>query len=78
MAMIAVVGATGTVGRPIAAALRRDGHEVRALSRRAPEYPVDLRTGAGLDAALAGCDVVVDASNGPSSSKPAACSSTAA
>lgn len=69
MAMIAVVGATGRVGRRIAAALVRAGHEVRALSRRAPQYPVDLRTGAGLDAALAGCEVVVDASNGPSSGK---------
>lgn len=66
---IAVAGGTGTVGRRIVAALLRDGHEVRALSRRAADYPVDLVTGAGLDAALEGCEVVVDASNGPPSRK---------
>ena len=66
---IAVVGGTGTIGRRIVVALSRDGHEVRALSRRAPEHPVDLVTGAGLDDALQGCDVVVDASNGPPSGK---------
>ena len=64
---IAVAGGTGTIGRRIAAALSRDGHEVRALSRSAMQYPVDLTTGAGLEAALVGCDVVVDASNGPPS-----------
>lgn len=36
------------------------------LSRGAPEYRVDLTTGEGLDRALSGCDVVVDASNNPS------------
>ncbi|HEY3728641.1 MAG TPA: NAD(P)H-binding protein [Solirubrobacteraceae bacterium] len=66
---IAVAGGTGTIGRRIAAALSRDGHEVRVLSRRAARYPVDLTTGSGLQAALAGCDVVVDASNGPPSRK---------
>lgn len=66
---IAVVGGTGMIGRRIAAALGRDGHDVRALSRRAPQYPVDLTTGAGLDTALRSCDVVVDASNGPPSRK---------
>ncbi|MGH2872898.1 MAG: SDR family oxidoreductase [Solirubrobacteraceae bacterium] len=62
---IAVVGGTGTLGRRVAAALSRAGHEIRVLSRSAAEYPVDLTTGAGLDAALAGCEVVIDASNGP-------------
>ena len=33
------------------------------LSRSAPEYRVDLATGEGLEPALRGCDVVVDASN---------------
>jgi uncharacterized protein YbjT (DUF2867 family) len=66
---IAVTGGTGTIGRRVGAVLARDGHEVRALSRRAAEYPVDLTTGAGLEAALEGCDVVVDASNGPPSRK---------
>jgi uncharacterized protein YbjT (DUF2867 family) len=63
---VAIVGGTGTLGRPIAAELRARGHKVRVLSRHAPEYPVDLATGAGLNDALAGCDVVVDASNGSS------------
>lgn len=60
---VAVVGATGTAGRPAVAALERAGHEVRALSRSSTTHPVDLRDGSGLDEALAGCDVVVDASN---------------
>lgn len=63
---IAIVGGTGTLGRHVTAELRGRGHEVRALSRHAPEYRVDLTTGAGLDAALSGCEVVVDASNNSS------------
>ncbi len=66
---IAVVGGTGNIGGRIAAALTRDGHEVRVLSRKAPQFPVDLTTGEGLQTALEGCDVVVDASNGPPSRK---------
>ena len=62
---IAIAGGTGTLGRPVADALRERGPEVRVLSRHAPEYQVDLTTGAGLAAALDGCQVVVDASNGP-------------
>jgi uncharacterized protein YbjT (DUF2867 family) len=60
---VAIVGGTGTLGRPVAAELRARGHEVRVLSRNAPEYRIDLTTGDGLGPALAGCDVVVDASN---------------
>jgi uncharacterized protein YbjT (DUF2867 family) len=63
---IAIVGGTGTLGRQVTAELRGRGHEVRALSRHAPECQVDLTTGAGLDAALSGCEVVVDASNNSS------------
>jgi uncharacterized protein YbjT (DUF2867 family) len=63
---IAVAGGTGTLGAPLVAELRRRGHEVRALSRRSAEFPVDLTTGAGLQTALAGCLVVVDASNNSS------------
>ncbi len=62
---IAVAGGTGTIGRKVSEALARQGHEVRPFSRRATVYPVDLATGAGLEAALEGCEVVVDASNGP-------------
>lgn len=59
---IAIVGGNGTLGRHVTAELARAGHEVRVLSRSG-EYRVDLTTGAGLTAALAGCDAVVDASN---------------
>ena len=67
---IAIVGGTGTLGQHVAAELEARGHTVRALSRHAPEYRVDLATGAGLGPALAGCDAVVDASNS-SARKPA-------
>lgn len=60
---IAVVGGTGMLGKLVVQEVRRRGHEARVLSRRSPEYPVDLATGSGLAAALAGCDAVVDASN---------------
>src|SRR5215468_8868737 len=67
---IAIVGGTGTLGRQVAAELEARGHKVRPLSRHAPQYRVDLATGDGLAPALAGCDVVVDASNS-SARKPA-------
>jgi uncharacterized protein YbjT (DUF2867 family) len=61
---IAIVGGTGTVGAETARALSARGHDVRVLSRGAPEYPVDLTDGRGLTRALAGVEVVVDASQG--------------
>jgi uncharacterized protein YbjT (DUF2867 family) len=67
---IAIAGGTGTLGRPVAEALRSRGHEVRVLSRRGPEHRVDVTTGEGLAEALEGVDVVVDATN--DSSKRAA------
>ncbi len=67
---IAIVGGTGMLGRRVAAELEARGNQVRPLSRHAPEYRVDLATGDGLGPALAGCDVVVDASNS-SARKPA-------
>jgi uncharacterized protein YbjT (DUF2867 family) len=63
---IAVVGASGTLGRPTVSALAARGHAVRVLGRRAagPDaFAVDLRAGTGLDRALEGVDVLVDASN---------------
>jgi uncharacterized protein YbjT (DUF2867 family) len=54
---IAVAGGTGTVGREVVAAARGGGHDVVVMSRSAG---VDLRTGAGLEATLAGVDAVVD------------------
>jgi uncharacterized protein YbjT (DUF2867 family) len=61
---IAIVGGTGTVGAAAARELEARGHTVRVLSRRAPEYRVDLATGEGLERALAGVDVVIDAAQG--------------
>jgi uncharacterized protein YbjT (DUF2867 family) len=68
---VAVVGGTGVLGKPLTAALAARGDEVLALSRRAPaKLPtgashrrVDLTDGIGLAEALAGVEVVVDASN---------------
>jgi uncharacterized protein YbjT (DUF2867 family) len=60
---IGIVGGTGTLGRHVTSALAGRGHDMRVLSRRSPQYPVDLVTGDGLAAALEGCEVVVDASN---------------
>jgi uncharacterized protein YbjT (DUF2867 family) len=61
---IAIVGGTGTVGAATARVLADRGHAVRVLARGAPEFRVDLRTGAGLARALAGVDVVIDAAQG--------------
>jgi uncharacterized protein YbjT (DUF2867 family) len=63
---IAIVGGTGTLGRQLASEFLARGHEARILSRNAPEYRVNLATGEGLEAALAGCEVVIDASNNSS------------
>ncbi|MDO9407156.1 SDR family oxidoreductase [Patulibacter sp.] len=68
----AVIGGTGSLGRLVVDQLVRRGDEVRVLSRTPPalpvagaeHHPVDLRTGSGLDAALDGVEVVVDAANG--------------
>ncbi|RII42215.1 epimerase [Galactobacter valiniphilus] len=57
---MAILGGRGTLGTLVAGALRQRGHEVAALGRR---DGVDALTGEGLDAALAGVDVVVDALN---------------
>lgn len=59
---IAVAGATGHIGTLTVAGLERAGHDVVGISRK---QGVDLISGEGLDAALAGVDAVVDASNGP-------------
>src|SRR3954447_19893540 len=72
---IAIVGGTGTVGREVAAELHRRGHDVRVLARHAPQWPVDLLTGDGVDRglkdveggggrALRDVEVVVSAANG--------------
>jgi uncharacterized protein YbjT (DUF2867 family) len=62
-----VTGATGTLGVPTVDRLRAAGHDVRSLSRRSGPGLVrgDLRTGDGLDAALAGVDVVLHLATDP-------------
>jgi uncharacterized protein YbjT (DUF2867 family) len=57
---IAVAGATGNIGIRTVAALERAGHEVVRISR---SLGVDLITGDGLEAALAGVEAVVDATS---------------
>ena len=61
---VAIVGGTGTVGAEAARQLADRGHAVRVLARHAPEFPVDLTTGAGLERALEGVEAVVDAAQG--------------
>ena len=57
---IVVAGATGTVGRHVVREARRRGHDVVPLSRASGQ---DVTTGAGLVDAMAGADVVIDASS---------------
>ncbi|XVU21293.1 SDR family oxidoreductase [Actinoplanes sp. CA-054009] len=57
---IAVAGGTGHAGRQVVEAIRARGHSPAVLSRAAG---VDLLTGAGLDQALTGAEVVIDVSN---------------
>ncbi|MGW6708116.1 SDR family oxidoreductase [Streptomyces sp. NPDC054956] len=62
---ILVTGGTGNLGALVVRRLRDAGHEVRVLSRSSAEYPVDLRVGSGLDAAMAGARVVVHCASSP-------------
>ena len=57
---VAVAGGTGLTGRHVVDRLTSGGHEPVVLSRSSG---VDLVTGAGLAAALAGVDAVIDVSN---------------
>jgi uncharacterized protein YbjT (DUF2867 family) len=60
---IAVTGATGRVGAPLVEILALRGHDVVPIARSAG---VDVVSGEGLDRALAGVDVIIDAATGPS------------
>ncbi|MBS1861105.1 MAG: NAD(P)H-binding protein [Actinobacteria bacterium] len=67
---VAVVGGTGTLGAPVVRHLLDRGASVFVLSRNATNVPagaehrrVDLASGEGLGAALAGATVVVDTAN---------------
>ncbi|MDQ1720889.1 MAG: hypothetical protein QOI26_623 [Pseudonocardiales bacterium] len=57
---VAVAGGTGLIGRQLVALLRQSGNEPVVLAR---SVGVDVTTGSGLDAALAGAEVVIDVSN---------------
>ena len=63
---VAVAGGTGVAGRWTVEALRADGHEAIVIARSAG---ADLVTGDGLEAALAGVEAVIDASNVASSGR---------
>ena len=66
---IAVAGATGRVGRHVVEVLAAQGHDVVPMSRSGG---VDVITGEGLAAALAGVECIIDAATGPSPEKQAA------
>src|SRR3954468_19453674 len=60
---IAVTGATGRVGSHLVEILEQRGHDVVAISR---SNGVDVVSGEGLDAALAGAETIIDTATGPS------------
>lgn len=62
-ATITVFGATGLIGAQVVSSLTTAGHTVTSASR---DSGVDAAVGTGLDEALAGADVLVDALNSPS------------
>ena len=61
--------ATGRVGHHTVDVLQARGHDVVPMSR---SQGVDIITGKGLAAALAGVDCVIDAATGPSPEQQAA------
>lgn len=60
---VVVIGGTGLIGSKVVQLLNAHGHNAVPA---APQTGVNTLTGAGLDDALAGADVVVDVSNSPS------------
>ena len=64
---VAVVGASGFVGRELSVALVKAEYDVIALSRRAPEIAgaagraVDVADEVSLQSALVGCEVALEA-----------------
>ena len=60
---VVIVGGTGLIGSKSAPLLRSCDHRVLQAS---PSRGVNAVTGEGLQAALAGADIVVDVSNSPS------------
>ncbi|TGX55737.1 SDR family oxidoreductase [Sphingomonas gei] len=66
---ILVIGGTGLIGSQLVELLEQKGHEAIAA---APNTGVDTITGEGLAHAMAGAQVVIDASNSPSFEERAA------
>src|SRR6476469_6141223 len=66
---IAITGATGRLGAPLVEILEQRGHDVVPIAR---SMGVDVVSGEGLDAALAGVETIVDAATGPSPDQQAA------
>lgn len=60
---IMVAGASGLIGTQLTGRLRQSGHAVTAAS---PSFGVDTVTGKGLEAAMAGSEVVLDVTNAAS------------
>jgi uncharacterized protein YbjT (DUF2867 family) len=60
---IAVTGATGRVGSPLVEILEQRGHDVVPIAR---SEGVDVISGEGLEAALAGVETIIDTATGPS------------
>ena len=60
---IAVTGATGRLGSHLVEILEQRGHDVVQIAR---SKGVDVVTGEGLDDALAGVEIIIDAATGPS------------
>jgi uncharacterized protein YbjT (DUF2867 family) len=60
---IVVIGGTGLIGSKTVPLLRERGHEVVAAS---PRTGIDSISGKGLEAAMAGTQVVIDLANSPS------------
>ena len=62
---IVVTGGTGPLGRVVVDRLRSQDHDVRVVSRHSPTWPIDLRDGIGLAAALDGVDAIVHCASTP-------------
>lgn len=60
---IVVIGGTGLIGTKVVETLKRERHEAIAAS---PNTGVNTITGVGLEAAMAGTQVVIDLANSPS------------
>ena len=66
---VVVIGGTGSIGSKVVQRLRGLGHEAVAA---APSTGIDIVTGEGLAAAMAGARAVIDVSNSPSFENDAA------